>query len=104
MVYYPYKTIGTTLLEEVALQPRVVAVMARKWEKFHSYQNKIPKLLTSTDWEKCKMRGECCHLLRSICNKKMISSLFCNGANKQANVFKKVFDEARLLRTLKYFE
>ena len=36
--------------------------------------------------------------------KKMISSLFCNGANKQANVFKKVFDEARLLRTLKYFE
>ena len=52
MVYYPYKTIGTALLEEVALQPRVVAVMARKWEKFHSYPNKIPKLLTSTDWEK----------------------------------------------------
>ena len=50
------------------------------------------------------MRGECCHLLRSICNKKMIFSLFCNGADKQANVFKKVFDEARLLRTLKYFE
>lgn len=47
------------------------------------------------------MRGECCHLLRSICNKKIIFSLFCNGANKQANVFKKVFDEARLLRTLK---
>ena len=50
--YYPNKTIRTTLLEEVALQPRVVAVMARKWEKFHSYPNKIPKLLTSTDWEK----------------------------------------------------
>ena len=52
MVYYPNKTIRTTLLEEVALQPGVVAVMARKWEKFHSYPNKIPKLLTSTDWKK----------------------------------------------------
>ena len=52
MVYYPYKTIGATLLEEVALQPRVVAVMARKWQEFHSYPNKIAKLLTSTDWEK----------------------------------------------------
>ena len=34
----------------------------------------------------------------------MISLFFCNGANKQANVLKRVFDEASLLRTLKYFE
>ena len=45
MVYYPYKTIGTVLLEEVALQPRVVAVMAKKWKEFHSYPNKIANLL-----------------------------------------------------------
>ena len=49
--------------------------------------------------------GNVVTFLRSncICQKEMISSLFCNGANKQANVLKRVFDEASLLRTLKYF-
>jgi len=46
MVYYPNRTIGIALLEEVALQPTVVAVMAGKWQKFHSYPNKIAKLLS----------------------------------------------------------
>ena len=43
-------------------------------------------------------------LLRSTCKKKIISSLICNSANKQANALKKVFDQARLLKSLKYFE
>ena len=64
MVYYPNKTIGTTLLEEVALQPRVVAVMARKWQEFHSYPNKIAKLLAWLFEKECKMHGECCHLFK----------------------------------------
>ena len=41
----PIKTIETALLEDVALQPTVVAVMARKWQEFHSYPKKIAKLL-----------------------------------------------------------
>ena len=64
MIYYPNKTIGTALLEEVALQPTVVAVMARKWQKFYSYPNKIAKLLTSLFEKECKMHGEFCHLFK----------------------------------------
>ena len=36
--------------------------------------------------------------------KKKISSLICNSVNKQANALKKVFDQVRLLKSLKYFE
>ena len=43
-------------------------------------------------------------LLRRTCKKKKISSLICNSANKQANALKKVFDQVRLLKSLKYFE
>ena len=103
----PIKKIGTALLEEVVLQPTVVAVMTRKWQESHSYPNKIAKLLTWLFEKECKIIGNVVTCLRSNCickKKKMISLFFCNGANKQANVLKRVFDEARLLRTLTYYE